>query len=1422
MNVLHKKRTVIGYILVIAMAVFSVLAVFIPQNTSVAQAVESEMQTVLSVNDLMFTLTADSNGDESYKVAIKSTSRPTATRIIVPETYNGKRVTEIADGAFLSCAKLEKVILPLSIEKIGTNAFMNCAKLEQVVIPPRVKALGASAFGMCAALTNLYIPNSVETVGANLLRNNTKDVYVQASSIGDGWSINWNDYHTGKVYTNTDPSDMSTYYEMKDANGNVIGYELHSLGVAALDTVIYSSFSPDPENIEYKPVLNIAPGAFTLAVANSITIKHNPNLPQFNHAINICSQAFAYSFVDEIRIEVATTYEHPQGLTNYEGNPFESLFDYSIIEGTANGKAQKVFYQSTAQNIVLSDMDIVTDYMFADCAYLQAIKTLENENDAQNCIPAVDSIGDYAFSACISLENIQIPDTVLVGENIFDGWGDGAVCPDGRQSIYFDTYEDETSDWNSAWGNGINREKVEITYKQPVTITLHLQDGTETTDTVQVKPGNIMPAKNVPVRNGYEFMGYYAEPDGKGLQYYTNTMESARIWNDGDPTDLYAYWTQGTFPIEYVVDLKGLTNPNPTEYKSGDIFDFIPLQKDGYTFAWNIAGITADMTGNVTVVGTWTAIEYDLTYIVIDGWKGLTNSNPAKYTVENLPLTFIKLSAEGFTFAWTPASLDVGTLGPQEIVGHWTPNDVFVSYHANGGEGVPITKEQKYGTDHTVLPETTFTKTGYHIACWQTESGVFTPGVGTSAAGKQFALGTTDKIQNFGNELFAVWEPNTIERIFDANGGNGTRTANGAYDNVFAMPDSTAFTRTGYHVEKWQSQAGTFTAGIGTSNAGTQYELDASVLAQNMPSPLYAVWKPNTVTITFNANGGSGSATQQGAYDNDITLRNGSGFDLTGYYVEKWQTLPGTFTAGVGTSAAGIQYNFGTTDLVQNFATPLYAVWKPETRTITFDANSGSGTTSRSAKYDNSITLLSSGFYRTGYYLEKWQSNSGSFTAGVGTSASGSQYSLSSSGLVQNFPSTVYAVWKPITYTVRLHANNGSGATRDITFTYDNGQYLPIEPFENYGSKFMGWSTSTSGSVSYSDGERISNKQTIQGGVYNLYAQWKAVQYTVGVRGVFGESGSSVYYDHKDMVWGQSWEIDGAWGENGSNEFLYWEEYEYPDKNSNGQLIKTIYDKKITLKNLRDYDTIIFYYAYFKEIPNSGGGCVATGTQITLADGSQKAVEDLTGDEMLLVWNTFTGKFDTAPILFIDSEPLAEYSVTQLFFSDGTNVKVIYEHGFWDVTRNRYVYIRDGEATQYIGDWFNKQTTDANGNLAWTTVQLVDVKTFTEQTQAWSPVTYAHLNYYVNGMLSMPGGIEGLFNIFEVDAETLKYDEEAMQADIGEYGLYTYEEFAETYPIPEEMFDACGGRYLKVAIGKGLLTHEKLGAMIERYAKFFA
>lgn len=230
--------------------------------------------------------------------------------------------------------------------------------------------------------------------------------------------------------------------------------------------------------------------------------------------------------------------------------------------------------------------------------------------------------------------------------------------------------------------------------------------------------------------------------------------------------------------------------------------------------------------------------------------------------------------------------------------------------------------------------------------------------------------------------------------------------------------------------------------------------------------------------------------------------------------------------------------------------------------------------------------------------------------------------------------------------------------------------------------------------------------------------------------------------------------------------------------------------------------------------------CIAAGSLVTLADGSQVAVENLTGNESLLVWNMFSGSFDVAPILFIDSDPVSAYEVTELTFADGTKVKVIYEHGFFDVTLNKYVYLRN-DAAQYIGHYFNKQSVDEDGNRISINKQLTAVNVYTETTTAWSPVTAGHLCYYVNGMLSMPAATEGFVNTFDVDPLAMKYDEAEMAADVAQYGLFTYEEFYSLVPVPEYVFNAFNGQYLKVAIGKGLITIGQINELFVKYAEFF-
>ena len=79
----------------------------------------------------------------------------------------------------------------------------------------------------------------------------------------------------------------------------------------------------------------------------------------------------------------------------------------------------------------------------------------------------------------------------------------------------------------------------------------------------------------------------------------------------------------------------------------------------------------------------------------------------------------------------------------------------------------------------------------------------------------------------------------------------------------------------------------------------------------------------------------------------------------------------------------------------------------------------------------------------------------------------------------------------------------------------------------------------------------------------------------------------------------------------------------------------------------------------------------------------------------------------------------------------------------------------------------------------------------------------------------MPGGVEGIFNIFEY-GDNLQYDQELMKQDIEKYGLFTYEDFKDL--VSEEIYNSFPAMYFAVAIGKGILTWNDLYYYIERYA----
>ncbi len=239
--------------------------------------------------------------------------------------------------------------------------------------------------------------------------------------------------------------------------------------------------------------------------------------------------------------------------------------------------------------------------------------------------------------------------------------------------------------------------------------------------------------------------------------------------------------------------------------------------------------------------------------------------------------------------------------------------------------------------------------------------------------------------------------------------------------------------------------------------------------------------------LTFDKQSGSGGTDKMLANSGDtlynISTPTRTGYDFAGYY---------TSTNGGGTqvyTASGTPVS-STSAFSSN--TTIYAKWIPHTYTVSYNSNGGSGSmSSTSHTYGVSKNLSTCSFTRTGYTFSGWA-----------TSSSGSkQYndgaSVSNLTAVDGGTVRLYAGWTANTYYVRYNSNGGSGSMSNSTHTYNSYKSLTSNAFSRTGYTFSGWATSSTGSMSYTDGASVRNLTSTNGATVDLYAVWTAVSVTI-------------------------------------------------------------------------------------------------------------------------------------------------------------------------------------------------------------------------------------------------------------------------------------------------------------------------------------
>ena len=573
---------------------------------------------------------------------------------------------------------------------------------------------------------------------------------------------------------------------------------------------------------------------------------------------------------------------------------------------------------------------------------------------------------------------------------------------------------------------------------------------------------------------GYEFEGWY--------DYYSGLPVPAGATMPDDDLDLKCELKLKTYTVEFDKnDADDWAYSGPTEfavyydwsmYGMGYSWPSSP-SKIGYLFVgWFDANdldveysITTQVKDNVRLIPKWTletpAVIFNPNYS--DSWS---YSGPLNFAI-NYGWTMSGMGysipspdplRDGYIFGgWVVSSteepFDENTpiYGATTVEPRWNFTVTYSASPLNGGIGADeVDNNGGYG----YAPGSTFlaysnTYTGYT----KPESRFTSWNTGPFGYGTDFYQGSvytiTDSIT-----LYAKWAPEHSVTYFSNNGLFDSVTDDGFLvgETVTIRDIGTSWKNPGYYFVGWDTNQYAWTPAY---TAGQTFPMTVGL-------ELYAIWRKNTYTVTFNSNGGDIDPS-------DLSVEHGDTWVMT--------VLPGTNPgyAFAGWYEAGVFYDENTpiTDNVN-----LVARW--DDYTITYKSGDGVGADEFKGPFVEG----------TVYYLD----NEGPFTyanyefVGWRDEATWTLYNIGDPITIDKSYIFV-ADWKPESRTLYYWPNDGSGIpiTSEVPIntevTVAACTFGPPLP----GREFSGWNTAADGSGKwYLPGEKF----TMMTSDVNLIAQW--------------------------------------------------------------------------------------------------------------------------------------------------------------------------------------------------------------------------------------------------------------------------------------------------------------------------------------------
>jgi len=1027
-------------------------------------------------------------------------------RVTMPDS-----LTVLPDYLFKDCVSLEEVILGSNVENIGYQAFYGCTSLTRIDLPASVTEIRSDAFRNCSTLADVYFDGNAPTLdGANHFVGVANPAYGNVYETAAGFPLIGQDYYGLTIKQRDNNAQKPLITSLSPCLVVRVGDDASlTVNASVLDggTLSYQWYV---NSIKQNTGGTLIPGAtdftYVLPTATTGVDYYYVVVTNTNTAATGTQTAFSTSSPITVTVYEATDAETPvitvqpadvtadQGTTvtlSVEVKPLSDggTLTYAWYENTVNSY--------TGGSFVSSESSMIAPYI--GVRYYYVVVTNKNTEVSGTKTASVTSdIARVTINPLIDAKEPEIvdqPQDVNITVNQPVTLSVNAVSvDDGILS-----YQWFSNNFQSYLGSCLIADATEASYSPStaipgtyyyyvvVTNTNNDLNGTKTA----TKASNIVSVGvggqtyTITVQNdGNGTAGATPNPAGLGqtvqLGYLANSGYQFKEWQvisgdifiqsnntfmmpDTDVTVKAIFEDIPDYTVTVSTDGNGVAVAEPDAADAGTLITISAENFPSYKFKeWQVvtgevslASSTSTSTtftmpaGNVEVKAVFENItlgSYTLNLQSTAGGTAVCDGGTAVTYSQSTLVNLWTFPQSGYVFKeWQVA---YGTFDAANITSpaeNWyqfmMPNSDLVLlavFESSGPVTYNVTVQDDgngtaWASPSTAAEGDTITlsnnpDSGYQLKEWQVISG------GVIIAGNTFTMPDNDVT------VKAVFEeiPAATYTITVQDDGNGTGSAvpnpasEGETITLSNDPDS------GYQFKDWQVISGGVTI---SGNTFTMPAGDVTVKATFDVIPL------GTYTVSFDANGGTGSMSDQTFTEGVTQALTANAFYLTDYNFLGWAQTP----------TGGVIYTDGESILV-SYDRTLYAVWAPVSApqyTVTFDANGGSGTMSPQTFTQGVAQPLSgNAFTRAGHSFEGWALTP---TGGVSFN---DRASLSVGGDTQ-----LYAVWSEIsitTYTVTVQ-DDGYGTGSANPSTASKGDTIILSNNPNSGYQFKEWQVISGG-----------------------------------------------------------------------------------------------------------------------------------------------------------------------------------------------------------------------------------------------------------------------------------------------------------------------------------------------------------------------